>query len=292
MPGQEPLPLPPKHADILAQELLHGRLVLFVGAGLSRLAPAKDGGDRRLPLWKELTEQVAQACQENPADYNSDPLDLFDAVVYGQQRFKLEQAVRTALDDKAFQFSTAHEALKELPWAAVVTTNYDSLLQRLLDEEPVYEEQDYDRLTMPSGQQPRLIQIHGALRRPHTLTRDDYRLWPEQHPRAYRHLEQIVLEKTVLFVGYSLSDPHLDSLLAVVKKITAGREKRLYTWMWRLPDGKAKLLDRRDKIEAISIEREEEWATAFGQLHAALRAYTETTTFPINDLSVRSSFLG
>jgi hypothetical protein len=38
----------------------------------------------------------------------------------------------------------------------------------------------------------------------------------------------VILNKTVLFVGYSLSDPHLaDGILPTVRKITAGREKRL-----------------------------------------------------------------
>jgi hypothetical protein len=45
----------------LAQKLADGQLALFVGAGLSRQATARDGSARRLPLWKELAEQVAKA---------------------------------------------------------------------------------------------------------------------------------------------------------------------------------------------------------------------------------------
>jgi hypothetical protein len=51
----------------------------------------------------------------------------------------------------------------------VVSTNYDGLLQRLLGEEPVICEEDYDRRSASDEEQPRLFQIHGTRLRPHTL---------------------------------------------------------------------------------------------------------------------------
>ncbi|MBL8668660.1 MAG: SIR2 family protein, partial [Rhodospirillales bacterium] len=257
----------------LAQKLADGQLALFVGAGLSRQGVAKDGSGRKLPLWTELATQVAAACNEDIATYNGNVLDLFDAIVFGQSRFALEEAVRRAIDDGGFEPSPAHAALAPLPWAGVYTTNYDGLLGRVLNEPPVAEEDHYDRLQRTDWQRPRLFHVHGTLEEPHTLTREDYRLWPETHPRAYRDLESVLLNKTVLFVGYSLSDPHLaDGLLPVVRKITAGREKRLYAWMWQIPPNQAQLLDRRDKIEAIGIDGDDAWAAAFQQLGECLRA--------------------
>jgi NAD-dependent SIR2 family protein deacetylase len=268
MPG----PLLDQHARVLAQKLADGQLALFVGAGLSRQAIAKDGSGRRLPLWKELAEQVARTCHEYLDAYGGNILDLFDAIELGQSRFTLEEAVRAALDDEAFDPSPAHQALAELSWAAVYTTNYDGLLGQVLNADPVFEEEQYDRLQRSADKQPQLFHVHGTLAKPHTLTREDYRLWPEKHPRAFRDLEQVILNKTVLFVGYSLSDPHLaDGMLPTVRKITGGREKRLYAWMWKTPQNQIQLLDRRDKIEAISIQRDEDWAAAFRQVEDALR---------------------
>ena len=278
MPG----PLPDQHARILAQKLADGQLALFVGAGLSRQAIAKNGSGQRLPLWKELAEQVAKTCHEDLATYGGNVLDLFDAIVFGQSRFTLEEAVREALDDGAFDPSPAHEALAKLPWAGVYTTNYDGLLGQVLAEHPLVEEADYDRLQLSADKRPRLFHVHGTLARPHTLTREDYRLWPEKHPRAYRDLEQIILNKTVLFVGYSLSDPHLaDGILPMVQKITAGREKRLYAWMWQMPASQVQLLDRRDKIEAIPINKDEDWAKAFRQLADSLAELRRDDASPV-----------
>ena len=266
-----PEPLSPHQAAILAQALRDGQLVLFAGAGLSRLAPADDGSARRLPLWAELADRVAVACHEDLGDYGGNALDLFDAIEHGQSRATQEQAVATALDDRGFAPGEAHRVLADLSWASVITTNYDDLLDRALGERPVWDETGYDRLRNPS-KPPRLFAIHGTLERPHTLTRGDYRLWSVKHPRALQHLTEALLSRTVLFVGYSMSDPHLDELLARVRQITEDRTVRHYAWMWQLPKGKESLYDRRDKISATSIDREEDWVAAFRQLQAALRA--------------------
>jgi hypothetical protein len=130
-------PLPKEHVQKLARRLIDGQLSLFVGAGLSHLAPAKDGSDRRLPLWSGLTEQVAAACDVDAEVFAGEPLDLFDAIVYGPERSTLERAVAESLDDGGFELASAHRALGDLPWRAVVSKNYDGLLQRLLDEEPI-----------------------------------------------------------------------------------------------------------------------------------------------------------
>ncbi|MFO1156697.1 MAG: hypothetical protein U1E43_07990 [Rhodospirillales bacterium] len=76
-------PPPEQHAQILAQKLADGQLALFVGAGPSRQAIAKDGSGRKLPLWIDPATQVAAACSEDLATYSGNVLDLFDAIVFG-----------------------------------------------------------------------------------------------------------------------------------------------------------------------------------------------------------------
>lgn len=266
--GDQSAPLSIEHARTLAERLANQQLALFVGSGLSHLAPAKDGSGRRLPVWKQLAEEVARICNERTADYDGNPLELFDAIEYGQDRRTLERAIKTALDDAAFDLAQVHHALIELPWTAVLTTNYDGLLQRLLKEEPVSQESHYERIRQPPSKTPRLFHIHGTLANPHTLTREDYRLWPEEHELAYHHLKQVLLSKTLLFVGYSFSDPHLDSLLAAVRKITKAwsGEKRLYAWMWKPSAGTLGLLNTRDKINTIPIQNADAWLKAFNQV--------------------------
>lgn len=255
-------PLEQQIARSLAQKLSEGHLVLFVGAGLSHLAPHKNGGEHRIPLWKGLSQIIAERFGFNLPDFDNSPLDLFDAIVHQHSRGELEQAVTTALEDRDFELSDAHHALATLPWHKTVTTNYDALLCRLFEEHyPITDEAGYDRL-----HNVKVIQLHGKLPQPHTLTRDDYRMWGEKNPRSAHALKDFFLNKTVLFVGYSLSDPHFDEILALVRAWTEDRVKRHYALFWQLQVPKQELLDRRDKITAISIETEMEWRNAFEQI--------------------------
>lgn len=118
------LPLAHTQALHLARRLLDGQLALFVGAGMSHLAPARDGTSKRLPLWWQLAQGVADRCDEDLASYR-DVLDLFDAIAIVQDRRTLERSVRELLDDREFELSPAHRALGRLPWTAVLSTNYD-----------------------------------------------------------------------------------------------------------------------------------------------------------------------
>lgn len=260
-------PLPERHARILAEKLRDGQLVLFVGAGLSYLCPRNDGKKGRLPLWKSLQDEVARLAHLDASQFR-DALDIFDYVESAEDRGTLERHLQACLDDRSYDPSPAHLGLKELPWHQIVTTNYDALLARLLDEVPIAEERDFDRLS--AKPRPRLIHLHGTLQRPHTLTKDDYRLWQQRHPRAFHHLKELLLTKTLLFVGFSLTDPNIDHILAVVRSITKQREKRVYAWMWRSNEMEKRLLDKRYKIEVVSIEQADDWATAFGQLEEVL----------------------
>lgn len=255
-------PLEKQDARTLARKLRDNDLVLFAGAGLSHLATAKDGSERRIPLWAELIEAIAGHFEFDARDFSNNPLDLFDAIAYQHSPGELENILRRILDDKGFEFSNTHLALKKLPWRRVVTTNYDNLLNHLFEEQfPIRIEQDYDRI-----HDARIIQIHGCLVKPHTLSRDDYRLWKEKYPRAAANFRSLAENHTLLFVGYSLSDPHIDELLTLIRTQSQNRPKRHYGLFWHLPKSKQELLDRRDKITAISIEAEEEWENAFLQI--------------------------
>jgi hypothetical protein len=261
-------PLPPGHARALAQKLHDGQLALFAGAGLSHLAPRHDGKPLRLPLWSGLAERVAFACghADTASDF-PDPLDLFDHIILdseGSGRDRLNEVIASALDDKPYAPSAAHQVLKRLPWSSVLTTNYDSLLAQTLSEVPVASEAEYVRLASTS--KPRLFQLHGSLSNPHTLTREDYRLWAEKHPQAMTHLLGLLQQQTVLFVGYSLSDRHFDEVMSLIRDWTKASEKVTYAWMWHPTAAQTQLMERRDRIQAVPIQSEDQYEAAFAQV--------------------------
>jgi phosphoserine phosphatase/NAD-dependent SIR2 family protein deacetylase len=266
-------PLPETHAEWLARLLTSDQLVLFVGAGISHQAAPLTGGDDRLPLWRELATKVAATCGEDVRNYQDSILDLFDAIAANQSRGTLEDAVRKALPDRLYEPSPVHSLVTKFPWHFVYTTNYDNLLARALGEQdPIDDEKKYEWLSRQETlRRPRLIHLHGTLQNLKTLSGSDYNKWEERNPVAYANLQSIVLNKTILFVGYSFSDPHLKSgLLPWMRQVTKGRGRRHYAWMWQPTPEQVKLLDKRDLIEAIPIMSDADWADAFRQVEGAI----------------------
>lgn len=72
----------------------------------------------------------------------------------------------------------------KLPWRDILTTNYDTLLERAAEKEA----QKYQLVTneeilvyQPS---PRIIKLHGSFPniRLYIMTKEDYRRYPLEHP--------------------------------------------------------------------------------------------------------------
>ncbi|MCB1470786.1 MAG: SIR2 family protein, partial [Rhizobiaceae bacterium] len=267
------MPVSESHIRDLAKALAEGRLVLFVGAGLSYQSRRLDGKSDRLPLWRELAAMAAEEFDEKPEDYNFNITDMFDAIVSRRSRTELEKFIRYTLDDTPFDVHRVHSLLSELPWARVYTTNYDSLLVRALgSNKPIVLEKDFDLLSSSGEQASQVIHLHGNLDDPHTLTGEDYEIWEEKHPQATAQLTSDGIQKSFLFLGYSFSDPHFKlGLLARLKRLKHGRQHRNYAWMWSVPERQAALLNSRDKIDVQSLTDDAEWETALLALQSAFR---------------------
>jgi NAD-dependent SIR2 family protein deacetylase len=250
-----------EYAERLARLLVQGKLILFVGAGISLQARHKKKPRQKLPLWMELAQKVAEQTGEKLEAYGGDLFDMFDSVAAKASRVTLEDAIRSAISEDDFEPGPVHKLISELPWLRVNTTNYDNLLGRALDEKrPVVAERDYELLSRPANRQPRLIQLHGTLADMHTLTGSDYKRWSERHPRAYNRLIVDGTENTILFLGYSNSDPHFRHVvLPLIQELKGERGPSNHSWMWRPSADQIALFSHRDRLFVHSIERDDEW---------------------------------
>jgi hypothetical protein len=246
------------------------RLVLFVGAGISYSATHSTDPQKRIPLWSELGTRLASDMSMDIAEWK-DVLELFDASGHQHGRDQLEGTIAHHLDDSEFVPSDIHRAIMDCGISTIYTTNYDSLLSRAGNVSLIASEKDYDK--QQTSEDRFLYQIHGTLNDMHTLTREDYRSWRDRRPRAVLKLTQHLAEKSFLFIGYSLNDPHLtDGIIPEVKAILKDRQHPHFAWMWNLADNPRKLLSKRDGIEAFRIDNDQEWIDA-------LRAISVKRTF-------------
>ena len=265
--------------QVLAEKLKSGRLVIFVGAGISAFARHKKVEKKRLPLWGALGQEVAKNCAFEDADAFDNPLQLFDAIRYGNlSREDLEEKVAECVDDSDYQLSEAHELIRRLPFKYVLTTNYDCLLDRLYFQagerdpvKPIVVDEDVFSID------PFLFKLHGSIQtldgRPtdlHTLTEEDYLNWNEKHPAVFKKLQNIFTDRTVLFVGYGLGDSHFNALMETVGKANPKR-MRSYNWAWNPNPAKVKMYEVRNGMRVTAMHSEEDYVRAFQELEKCVQ---------------------
>lgn len=284
--GLEPPPykLPTGFASTLARKLRDRQLILFAGAGLSHLCPPIPPHQKRLPLWRDLAEQVCarfhtDGDEVSLEDFGGDLLALFDYLSKRENgKSRLEMAVRDLLDTSKVSLSKSHELIADLPWAEVWTTNYDDLLEqsfqryrlgdawKMVDGEAEYLHiREYKKHNKPF-----VLHLHGSLSNPHTLTKQQYRDWMGKNEKVLSHIRSELLNRTILFAGYGLGDPHLDQILSWLRKVTEGSNIKMYGLFHRLSKPLIQQLAD-EQIEAASLSEPAHWAQAFEQITALYR---------------------
>lgn len=149
-----------------------------------------------------------------PADGGSGKQDRLGTVALGEF---LDRVFR----DKAVVPSEAHRLLPRIPFRAMLTTNYDSLIEGAYSIEnggslpPVWTQEDLSFRPSPlRGSGFFLFKIHGHLDRPNSvvLGSRDYQDLLFRTPGYRQFLETLFATHTVLFIGFGGSDPNLEGV--------------------------------------------------------------------------------
>lgn len=212
--------------------------VLWVGAGLSIAAG--------YPSAKSLADAIrAKADAEIPAGLSfTHVADLFiQSNSPGELADVLQQQIGAARQPTA-----AHHALARLARAGcfetIVTTNYDDLLERALQDEGVtLIVQSLHSNQSVSGAGLRLLKVHGS--------RDDWqnvvlsgRSYDEFELRyqfVLSQLDLLLARHRVLFLGCSLQDPRVYSWLERIKSTPVAANLKLWPALLTRPDWDAAL---------------------------------------------------
>ena len=219
------------------------KCILFLGAGV-HVPPPNDlqqrwpyPVDQRPPLGSALSEHLAQKldlARQHPNESlrNLGRTSLFYEVARGRRQLidELRQAV-----DIGKQPSPVLQALADLQFPLVITTNYDKLLERALARAgciprvSIYNPDSHgpteDLRDDPDPKQPFLFKIHGDIDKPESIviTDEDYiqfilRMGDD---KVYSPLPETFhyhfVRWTTLFVGYSLLDYNLRLLFKTLR---------------------------------------------------------------------------
>lgn len=230
MPSKKQLKVP----NELLDKLSSGNCVLFVGAGLSQ--------GSGLPGWPQTLRQMITWGADHGVDVSgrrelvgfirkNDLLTVAEEMRerMGKERFR--EFMSEVFRKPGLQPTSAHMLLPKIPFAAVLTSNYDTLLEsaytlhRRGTVPHTFTHADTAELSaaLRSGEFY-ILKVHGTIDRVETviLGEKDYQDIMHASPAYRQHLASLFSTKCVLFLGFGLTDPDLKLLLGSMKSAFEG----------------------------------------------------------------------
>lgn len=216
------------HIDRIRNDLWQGRpygqAAVMVGAGFSLNARPAATTTRRFPSLSDLAKSLIDAlyprtcCTAGEREHaekqscaTSGILRLAEEFQAAFGRGALESLLLKEIPDLEFEPGPVHKLLLKLPWSDVLTTNYDTMLERacvgLVDRK-------YDVVRtisdIPTAMRPRITKLHGSFpsTRPFIFTEEDYRTYPRCFAPFVNLVQQVIMENVLCLVGFSGDDPN------------------------------------------------------------------------------------
>lgn len=210
-----------EHISILANQLRNGNIIAFLGAGISRSYKDELTGKiyRGIPTAKEIVDDLA-----NKKSYINTNM-TFDQALFmikvKEGRNEVERILEEFIDVPPLTPLPAHRLLVDMSFSAFVTTNYDEMLEKALENEKkkfctIIDDSDVCRW---KGTQLPYIKLHGCITRPTSMiaAEDEYRPISVSKPIISSLLKTLLANKVVLFLGFSLKDNDFKELFQELK---------------------------------------------------------------------------
>ena len=204
----------------------YGSTSVMVGAGFSKNAISL-AENTVSPNWEELAKTMYESLYPCPDKRDErekwekvlvkktsgkNVLKLAEEYKVAFGRNKLDKFIEDSLEDDKFIPGDLHVKLLDLNWNDVFTTNYDTLLERSIDNISV--RKNYKILTsqndLPGSNHPRIIKLHGSIpsAKPYIICEEDYRTYPVKFAPLVNTVQQSMLETQLCLLGFSGDDPN------------------------------------------------------------------------------------
>ncbi|MBM7614170.1 SIR2 family protein [Alkaliphilus hydrothermalis] len=200
----------------------HGKLVFFVGAGLSSLSG--------YPRWAELVDVFYKRLYGKDRegvltsdDYLRIPQIFYD-VLEENKKNKYDEILREVFDVEKIPNSIHYKILSLNP-AHIITTNYDDLLEKTCWQRGKYYTKISAEKDVSGATSSRyLVKVHGDFSRGFNadnvvLKESDYMSYDQNYPLISNLMKTIMATHTIVFIGYGLGDYNINLLLNWVKQL-------------------------------------------------------------------------
>jgi hypothetical protein len=205
-------------------DIADGAAAVFAGAGLSVGSGYVN--------WSELMRDIA-------SELGLD-VDRESNLVAVAQYHLNARGNRTRINQKLIdEFSVGHsvnenhQTLARLPIGTYWTTNYDKMLETALEQEGKVVDIKYAVAHLKNTTRRRdviLYKMHGDVSDPENavLTKDDYEGYFREREPFITALAGDLVSKTMLFIGFSFTDPNIDYVMSRVRVVLAKKPKQHY----------------------------------------------------------------
>ena len=293
-PAERPL-IPPIPAE-LVDAIRSRECVLFAGAGLS----ARSG----VPTWNQFLSDLLTFAKDQQIIDPSEVISLKAALKEGARNAAADGLVhgfgsrREILEGfllKTFPpkkgLSPSHHLLTQIPFAAVVTTNYDDLLEETFPEfaaAGLYTPKDAEALLDALSQRrPFILKLYGILQRSATLILApiEYQEVVSSNVSFSKFVEGLFFSRSFFFIGLSLEG--IEDFLSgfVFRGAIPRKHFALVATSGTAWKAKADFLERRFNVRVIDYPVSE----SFPEFDTFVEALQKATTPLISVTAPRSS---
>ncbi len=236
----------------LLDDINNGKCIPIIGAGFSKNAILRSG---TIPLWNELGQIIAN---ELEFEYEGNPIDIISDYEHKYKRSVLVEKLREFLHIDEAKPGKAHISFAKLYFKIIITTNFDNLLEKSFDllKKPYQVITSEKQLGLNfSNVLTKIIKIHGDLNNPTKLilTEADYDMFFQKNPLMTTYITSLLMNRTPLFIGYSMNDPDLRQLLKIIHSRLGNFRRPVYAIGIDLSKPEIRRFERR-KIEIINLE--------------------------------------
>lgn len=211
-----------------------GNAILLLGAGAS--LSAKDANGNQPPKTPQLASLLAHKFL-SPDYANASLMQVADFSISETSLFQVQDYLRDIF--LPFQPSENHCILPSFRWRAIVTTNYDCLIEDAYRSHsspaqqlvPLYQNTDRWDDVMRDPDKVPLLKLHGCITRTHDegcpliLSSDQYLSFDLGRNRLFRLFQELAAEKPICYVGFSNNDPHIRALVQQLDAEKVGRPR-------------------------------------------------------------------
>ncbi|WP_223578510.1 SIR2 family protein [Kangiella taiwanensis] len=205
----------------IKQQIEKGNVILFLGSGFSKGSKCSEG--KSPPSGEQLRNEL---CDEY-LDGEMKEKPLITVANYAKNESS-RRVVEQFIKDRLINLSpeSYHRAISNFKWHSIFTTNYDLVLENAYSENknrrqelaPILsDEQDFSEIIKDKDNLP-YFKLHGCITNigseaPLTLTTEEYAKHKKNRIKLFRHLRDNARDKPIIFIGYSISDPNINSIL-------------------------------------------------------------------------------